>query len=131
MGFVNCRCYYSGNLYPTKYIDLPITRWDEGNYDCVIETFLDSGNRNTLFAHVTPGAVSDLMEGSPLGLHYFIDTTFSKSANTLIFEPMSDYALSSIRETRMVAVKNISDTFLTNKLFTIKMEAIRLGKFGF
>jgi len=125
------RIYYSGTTYPTNYIDCWCDRWDEGDYDVVLETFLPSGDRNILFSHVVPGAISDLMGKSPLGLHYWIDTTYSTSANTLIIEPLHPYGLSSIRETRKIGVKNVSDTFLNNNLFKIKIEGIRLGKFGF
>ena len=124
------KIYYSGNQYPDYYFEAWCTRWDEGNYDVVIETFLESSNRNTLFAHVTPGSIRDLMENNPIGLHYFIDTTY-KSGNTLIFEPIHNYGLSSLRESRMIGIKSVQDTFLTPDKFHVKIEGVRLGKFGF
>lgn len=126
----NMTIYYSGTVYPTYSIDCWCTRWDEGDYDVILETFMTSSGRNALFAHVRPGAYIDLMEGNPLGMHYFRDTTYSKSANTLIIEPMSGYNLSGIRQSRTIAVKSISDTFLTWDKFQIKVEGIRTGKHG-
>jgi len=118
-----CRIYYSCNQYPNYYIECPIKRWDEGNWDLVIETFLGSSNRNTLFANVTPGAVRELY--NILGTPNFIDTTYT-SGNTLIFEPQHGYGLSSLREKRMIGVKSISDTFINPEYFNIKIEGYRL-----
>lgn len=122
MDFTNCRIYYSGNQYPTYYIDVPITRWDEGNWDLTIEIFLDSGNRNTLFTHLVPGAVGELY--NILGTPYYKDITYT-SSNTLIIHPLTGYGLSSLREGRMIAVKNISDTFINPEYFGIKIEGFR------
>ena len=121
MGFANCRVYYSGNNL-SYYLDIPITRWDEGNWDLTIETFLESGNRNILFAHLTPGAVGELY--NVLGTPCYIDTTYT-SSNTLIINPLDGYGLSSLREGRMIAVKNISDDFINPNYFTIKIEGYR------
>jgi len=117
------RIYYSGNQYPTHYIDCWGTRWDEDNWNVTIETFMGSGARNTLFSHVIPGAVRELYK--VLGQPYYIDTTYN-SGNTLILEPQHGYGLSGLRCKRTVAVKNISDTFLTRNKFGIKIECIRL-----
>ena len=119
----NLRIYYSGNKYPIYYIDCWCKRWDEGNWDTVIETFMESSNRNTLFNYVTPGAVRELY--NILGTPKYIDTTYN-SANTLIYEPQAGYGLSSLREKRTVAVKNISDTFINKENFNIKIEAFRI-----
>jgi hypothetical protein len=117
------RIYYSCNKYPTYYIDAPISRWDEGNWDLIIETFLPSSSRDTLFRYVTPGAVRELY--SILGLPNYIDSTY-ESSNTLIIEPQYGYGVSSLRQKRTVAVKNISDTFITKDMFRIKIEANRI-----
>jgi len=114
------RVYYSGN----SYFDCWCTRWDEGNWDLVVETFLSSGNRDNLFANVTPGAVRELY--NILGTPKYIDTTYS-SGNTLKLYPQYGYGLSSLRQGRKVAVKNISDSFLTPNLFHVKIEAIRVN----
>lgn len=119
----NLRIYYSCNSYPNNYIDCWCTRFDEGNWDLTVETFLESGNRNTLFENVVPGAVRELY--SILGQPKYIDNTYS-SGNTLIFEPQSGYGLSSLREKRMVAVKNIQDSFITRDYFGVKIESVRL-----
>ena len=116
------RIYYSGNNM-TKYFDCWCTRWSEGNFDLVVETFLGSSNRNTLFSHVTPGAVSEMY--NILGTPHYVDTTFS-SGNTIILEPQDDYGLSGLREKRTVAIKSISDRFISPNYFSIKVETVRL-----
>ena len=117
-----CRVYYSGSNL-TKYFDCAITRWDESNDSLVIETILTSGNRNTLFSHTIPGAVSELY--SILGKKKFIDTSYS-SSNTIIVSPTSGYGLSSLRQQRIIGVKNIQDTFLVLDKFSVKVEGIIL-----
>jgi len=123
MTFINCRLYYSGNQYPTYYIDVPIKRWDEGNWDVTVEMFLESSNRDTLFTYVTPGAVRELY--NILGTPNYIDTTYN-SGNTLILEPIYGYGLSGLREKRTIGVKNISDTFINKNHFNVKIEGFRL-----
>jgi hypothetical protein len=117
------RIYYSCNNYPNNYIDCWCTRWDESNYDVTIETFLPSGERNTLFNNVVPGAVRELY--NILRKPYFIDTTY-ESGNSLILEPLSGYGLSGVRERRTVAVKSISDTFINWENLGTKLECKRL-----
>lgn len=118
-----CRIYYSGNQYPTYYIDAPIKRWDEGNWNVVLETFLPSSTRDTLFAHTTPGAVREIY--NILGTPKFIDITYN-SGNTLILEPQHGYGISSLRQKRTIAVKSISDTFVSRDTFGIKIEGNRI-----
>ena len=115
----SCRLYYSGS----NYIDIPVKRWDEGNWNITVETFVGSGNRETIFSNVTPGAVRELY--NILGTPEFIDTTYN-SGNTLVFEPIHGYGLSSLRQRRKIAVKNISDTFLNPNYFNIKIEGYRI-----
>jgi len=117
------RIYYSCNSYPDFYIDCWCTRWDESNWDVIVETFLSSGARNMLFKNVAPGAIRELY--NILGRPKYIDTTYS-SGNTLILSPLSNYPLSSLVKERKIAVKNISDTFLTPNKFSIKIEGKRL-----
>ena len=117
------RVYYSCNTYPTNYIDCWCSRWDEGNWNVTIETFMRSGARNELFTYVVPGAVRELY--NILGTPKFIDGTY-ESGNTLICSPIHGYGLSSLREERMIAVKSISDTFLNRDKFSIKIEGNRI-----
>lgn len=117
------RIYYSCNAYPMRYVDCFCTRWDEGNWDVTIETFLESANRDALFANVTPGAVRELY--NVLGTPKYIDTTY-ESGNTLIYEPTHGFGLSSLRQKRTIAVKNISDSFIHRNYFNVKIEGIRL-----
>jgi len=107
LGIINCWC----------------TRWDEDNYNVVVETFLESSNRNALFNCLSPGSVREFY--NILGTPKYIDTTYD-SSNTLIIEPRPDYNLSGIRRKRTVAVKNISDTFINKDTFNVKIEGIRL-----
>jgi len=117
------RIYISCNTYPNNKIDCWCKRWDEDNYNIVIETFLSSSGRNTLFSNITPGAVRELY--NILGTPYNIDTTY-ESSNSLILEPLHGYGLSSVRQRRIVAVKNASDTFINPDYFNIKLELLRL-----
>jgi len=119
------RIYYSCNSYPNNYIECFCNRWDEDNWSVIIETFMRSGARNELFTYVTPGAVKELY--SILGDPYFIDTTYA-SANTLIFEPQHGFGISSLREKRMIGVKNISDSFINPNYFNIKIEGYRINE---
>jgi len=118
-----CKIYYSCNNYPTNYFYAPITRWTEGNFDLTIEFFAGSSNRNIIFDNIIPGAQTELF--NILGTPYYKDTTYS-SGNTLILEPNYGYGLSGLRERRVVAVKSISDKFLTPNYFSCKVECVRL-----
>ena len=117
------RIYYSCNQYPANYVDCWASRWDESNYDVIIEAWMGSGARNALFHNLKPGAVRELYK--VLGKPTFIDSTYS-SGNTLILQPLASYGLSSLREKRTVAVKNISDTFVTRDKFNVKLECKRI-----
>lgn len=99
------------------------TRWDEQNYDVIIETFIDACDRNYLMDNIIPGAVKEVY--NILGTPKFIDMTY-KSGNTLIYEPIHEYGLSSLRQRRVIGIKNISDTFINNEIFGIKIEGKRL-----
>lgn len=117
----------NGTINRAEWVERKIkcwnTRWDEGNWDLTVETFLDVGDRNFLFRNVVPGAYRELY--NILGTPKYIDTTYS-SSNTLILEPISGYGISSLREKRTIAVKNIADTFIVRDKFGVKIEGIRL-----
>jgi len=119
-----CRIYYfpSSDAY-NQYFSCPISRWQEDNWNVIIETFLESGNRNSLFANVIPGAVREIY--NILGTPKFIDISYS-SGNTLIIEPQAGYGISSLRQSRTIGVKNIQDTFLSPNYFSVKIEGVRL-----
>ena len=118
-----CRIFYSCNSYPADYVDCAVTRWQENNDSLVIETFLSSSNRGKLFHNVVPGAVRELY--SILGVKKFIDTTYA-SSNTYRVTPNYQYGLSGLRQERIIAVKNISDTFINKDVFNVKIEGIML-----
>jgi len=117
------KIYYFPTKTTSGFVSVPITRWDEGNWDVTIESFMGGANRNTLFSNVTPGAVSELY--NILGTPRFIDTTY-KSSNTFVIEPQAGWGVSSVRQKRTIAVKNISDNFLTKDYFHVKIEGKRL-----
>ena len=98
-------------------------RWDEGNWDVTIETFLEAPDRNFIMNQVTPGAYRELY--NILGTPRYIDTTYS-SGNTLILEPRSGFGINDLRQTRTIAVKNISDTFENWETFGLKIEGVRI-----
>jgi len=114
---------YMPSQNAANYIQCWCKRFDEDNYNVVIETFLGSANRNLLFAHVVPGAQRELW--NILGKPKFIDATYQKQ-NTLWLEPVSGYGLSGIRKSREVAVKSISDQLITPDYFNVKIEAVRI-----
>lgn len=118
-----CRCYYSCNQYPLYYIDMPICRWDISNDDLIIETFLPSGDRNTLYNHLSPGASRKLY--SILGTNVFKDTTYV-SGNSLRFEPISEHGISSVAWSKTVAIKGIRDDFITPSYLGVKLECVML-----
>jgi hypothetical protein len=114
------RIYYSGNIYPSTYIECWCKRWDESNYDITIETFLHSASRDKLFANIVPGSIREY--STPLGWVINLDGTFHHSSNTLILEPQYGYGLSGLRSRQIVLVKSASDTFINPNYFNVKLE---------
>ena len=110
-------------LWHNRDIKCWCNRWDEGNWDLTTETMLDACDRNYLFSNVTPGAQRELY--NVLGLPKYIDTTY-KNKNTLIVEPLFGCGVSSIRERRVIACKNINDSFINRETFTVKIEGVKL-----
>jgi len=117
------RIYYSCNQYPQYSSNVWCTRWSEDKYSVTLEYMAESGTRNNIYNNITPGATRELY--NILGKPKYIDTTYN-SANTLIVSPIHGYGLSSLREERMISVRNYTDSFLTNKLFTCKIEGFRI-----
>jgi len=115
------KIYFSGVAYPNHYIECWCKRWDENDYDIIIETFLSSGARDALFSNVVPGSLREY--SNSLGWVINLDGTFSRSSNTLIFEPQHGYGISSLRSRKIGIVKNISDTFINSNKFDVKIES--------
>jgi hypothetical protein len=111
--------YVSGNSYPNSWIQCGCKRWDEGNWDTIIETYLSSGARNFLLQNITPGAYRELY--NILGTPHFIDTTYT-SGNTIILEPQHGYAISSVRQKRTITIKNITEQFINPNYYGIKID---------
>jgi len=124
-GTIGKHAYISGAVWTTRDIRCWNTRWDCGNYDHTIETFMSPCDRNFLFRNVVPGAVAELFK--VLGQPYYIDTTYS-SSNSLKIECLSGYGLSSLRESVTIGVKSISDSFLNKDLYSVKIEGIELSE---
>jgi len=99
------------------------TRWDEGNWDVTVETFLNPCDRNFIAQHITPGAVKEMY--NILGTPANWDITYS-SGNTLTFIPIGGTGLSGLREQRTIGIKNFTDTFITKDYLGIKLEGLRL-----
>jgi len=99
------------------------TRWDEGNWDVAIETFVTAQDRDMIAGNVTPGAVRELY--NVLGTPNYIDTTYA-SSNTIKFIPRDGYGISGLREDRLIGVKSYTDTFINPEYFHIKIEGVRL-----
>jgi hypothetical protein len=114
-----CRLYYSCMKGTPEYIDIPISRWDEDNWGVVIETFCNASNRNIIFNHLVPGAVTEMY--NILDTPTFFDLTYN-SGNTLIFHPLDGTGISGLRDEATVIVDNISDTFINKDYFGIKIE---------
>jgi hypothetical protein len=114
---------YMPTAQSINFIKCWCTRWDENDYTVSVETFLGSANRNLLFSHITPGLYRELY--NVLGKPKYIDGTFRK-ANTLWLEPVGGYGLSGLRKSRLVTVKNASDTIITPNYFNVKLECVRI-----
>lgn len=120
--------YYS-SLADPHYINCWCTRWDETNWDIIIETFLDKSSVQTLINNTTPGAVGELYE--VLGSRVYYDKTWEGN-NTLKFSPNSGCKVSTLkdmREDKIVYVKNLTTSPIegANGLINVKIEAIKSG----
>jgi len=109
----------TGADWENRNIQCWCTRWDEGNWDLSLEGMFNASDRNYLFDNVTPGATKE--QFTILGTKIFIDTTYT-SSNSLIIEPQGGFGISSIRKNRVIAVKSISDNFVNNSIYSVKIE---------
>lgn len=114
---------YLPSAQASDYIECWATRFDEENYNIVIETFLGSANRNLLFSHIVPGAYRELF--NVLGKPKVIDSTYQKQ-NTLWIECVSGYGLSGVRKSRECVCRSASDSFITPDYFNVKLELVRI-----
>ena len=121
----NLLIYYSCNQYPDYYINCPCHRWDETDYDIVIETTLTSSQRNALFSNLVPGEIYEY--SNVLGWRVFKDRTYN-SGNSLYLVPK--LGLSGLRESRNVVVKEISDSFRNKDCFLVKLDCKRIRDFS-
>jgi len=117
------RIYYS-SLSSPHYIECPCVRWDTSDYSITIETILDKTDRNTLFTHITPGAVSELY--NILGKPFYVDKTFEGN-NTIRLAPISGTSLYEIRSEKIIYVKNYSETDIDPNWLHIKIEGYISG----
>jgi hypothetical protein len=98
------------------------SKWDESNYETVFETFLNAGDRNYIYKHITPGAVIELY--NILSKPTYIDSTF-QGKNTITISPVNP-GISNLREEILLGVKSFSDTFLNKDLFSVKIECTKI-----
>ena len=122
---------HNGTIVGATFADRDIrcwnSGWDENNFDVILETFIDPCDRNYLFNNVKPGVLSD--KTMALGWRIVTDITY-KSGNSLVYEPIGGYGVSSLRERRVIAIKNISDRFINQDVLGVKIEASRIRKFS-
>jgi len=120
----NLNIYYSCNQYPSYSSNVWCSRWDEDNYSIIMEYIIESGSAEDIPNNIVPGAVTELY--NILGTPYYQDTTYN-SGNTLIFDPVVDFGLSSnLRVRRTIAVKNYSSRLLNDEIYLCKIEGFRL-----
>ena len=104
-------------------MDLPISRWDEQNYEVTFEAFTSPSKRDILFNNIVPGAVSEITK--ILGVPLNMDTTYA-SGNSLIIDPLTGSGLEDLRERRTVAIKSASDSIITPNKIAMKFQCVRL-----
>lgn len=118
------RIYYS-SLSSPHYIECPCIRWDTSDYSITIETILNKDDRNTLYNHITPGAVGELYK--ILGKPFYYDKTWEGN-NTLRLVPISGTGLYNLRSEKIIYVKNYSETNLNPSWLGIKIEGYISGE---
>ena len=99
------KIYYSSLSNP-HYIECGCSRWDNDNYNTIIETWMTKSELQTLREHITPGAAGELY--SILGKPRYYDMTW-QGQNTIKLVPNGG-SLNYMRNERLLFVKNISDT---------------------
>jgi hypothetical protein len=122
------RIYYS-SLSDPDYIKCWCNRWDQNDWNIVVETFLDKSDLQTLTNNITPGAVGELYEVLGSRIHY--DQTWA-GENTLKLVPNPTFTkseLNKMREDTIIYVKNISSTPFegTSGFLDVKIEGIVSG----
>ncbi|RLA81652.1 MAG: hypothetical protein DRG33_00085 [Deltaproteobacteria bacterium] len=99
------------------------SRWDEDNWNVMIEFIAGKSERDAILSNITPGAVAELY--NILGEPKFIDTTYC-SGNTLWIEPVAGWNLAQLRDPIKIGVKRYSETMLRWDTFKIKIEGVKL-----
>jgi hypothetical protein len=117
---VNCNIDYSSN---TRRIAVRCSRWEEQNWSMVAEFIFTSGQRDTLYKHITPGALTERM--NILGIPTYVDLTYN-SSNTLRIVPRNNTGLEDLRNERTIVVKNVSDNWYGREKYIVKIEGMFL-----
>ena len=117
------RIYYS-SLSAPHFIECPCSRWDISDYMLTIETILTKSQRDTLYAHITPGAVGELYR--ILGKSIYYDKTWTGD-NTLKIVPISGTNLDDMFSEKIIYVKNYSDSIIGTDYFDVKIEGYISG----
>jgi len=119
--------YYSSLAAP-HCISCMCNRWDQNDWNIVVETNLTKSQFQNIYDNLTPAAVGELYE--VLGKKVYYDMTWN-GENTLKLSTntSSDSTIKNMRDTKMVYVKNISSSPLgaDTGLLTVKIEAILSG----
>ena len=119
--------YYSSLAAP-YCISCMCSRWDQSDYNIVVETWLKKSDVQTLMDHTKPGAVGELYEVLGSKVHY--DQTWAGN-NTLKFVPNSDAdsTLSDMRDTTIVYVKNLTTGVIEGDSgwLSVKLECVKSG----
>jgi len=119
------RIYYSSLSIP-HYIDATCTRLEISNYSVIFETILDKNQRDKLYNHITPGAVSTLYQ--ILGKPVFYDTTL-RGLNTIMLAPIAGTRINDAYDNIILYVKNYSEFIDPANNFHIKIEGYISGEF--
>jgi hypothetical protein len=121
------RVYYS-SLSSPHYVDCKCSRWDISDYSLTFETWLTKSQLQTLRNNITPGAVGELY--TILGKPRYYDKTWN-GENTIKLVPNinNDSTLKSMREEKIIYVKNISDSPIagTSGYINVKIEGYISG----
>ena len=121
--FHNLRIYYS-SLSAPHFIDCPCNRWDTQDYSITIGTTLNKTQRDTLYNHITPGAVGTLYVA--LGRPHFYDKTW-RGKNTLRIVPNPITPLAEMRSEKIIYVKNYSEHPINPEKIKVKIEGYVSG----
>jgi len=121
--------YISGcNEDKSCYIQCWCSRWDETDWNIVIETFMNKSNLKSLLDSCRVGGVGELWY--ILGSHVYYDTSWEKK-NTIKITPINcnNSDLYDMRDEKLLYVKSINSTPFEGDsgLLEVKIEGMVSG----